>query len=149
MPSHPSSSSPAPPAIADLPKFSREVSVMAWIEDAYGNFLMVRQAQGKKLWTLPGGKVKATESLEAGLWREIDEEIGGQVRTAYPAAIFDRPEKRSLTILYRVTLIRQRFRVGNGKEISTIEFKPRRPTRSSPSAIYFCRLRERFGLGWR
>jgi ADP-ribose pyrophosphatase YjhB (NUDIX family) len=145
----PIQSSPSSPVPADLPKFSREVSVMAWIEDAYGNFLMVRQAQGKKLWTLPGGKVKATETLEAGLWREIEEEIGGQVRTAYPAAIFDRPEKRNLTVLYRVTLVRQRFRIGNGKEIATIEFKARRPTRSSPSAIYFCRLRERFGLGWR
>src|SRR3954452_14628556 len=103
----PSSSTSPDLAVPNLPKFSREVSVMAWIEDAYGNFLMVRQAQGKKLWTLPGGKVKATESLEAGLWREIEEEIGGQVRTAFPAAIFDRPEKRSLTVLYRVTLIRQ------------------------------------------
>ncbi|HEV7404306.1 MAG TPA: NUDIX hydrolase [Chthoniobacteraceae bacterium] len=144
------SSSASPQAIPpDLPKFSREVSVMAWIEDAYGNFLMVRQAQGKKLWTLPGGKVKATETLEAGLFREIEEEIGGQVRTAYPTAIFDRPEKRNLTVLYRVSLIRQRFRIGNTREIATIEFKARRPTRSSPSAIYFCRLRERFGLGWR
>lgn len=140
---------PAPPAAADLPKFSREVSVMAWIEDAYGNFLMVRQAHGKRLWTLPGGKVKATETLEAGLFREIEEEIGGQARAAYPIAIFDRPEKRNLTVLYRVSLIRQRFQIGNPKEISQIEFKPRRPTRSSPSAIYFCRLRERFGLGWR
>lgn len=149
MPIPPSLNSPTSIATADLPKFSREVSVMAWIEDAYGNFLMVRQAQGKKLWTLPGGKVKATETLEAGLAREIEEEIGGQVRTAYPTAIFDRPEKRNLTILYHVSLIRQRFRIGNTREIATIEFKARRPTRSSPSAIYFCRLRERFGLGWR
>src|SRR3954466_9549612 len=88
MPIQSSSSSPVHPAAPDLPKFSREVSVMAWIEDAYGNFLMVRQAQGKKLWTLPGGKVKATETLEAGLFRELEEEIGGQVRTAYPTAIF-------------------------------------------------------------
>src|SRR4051812_18224152 len=99
MPIPPSLSTSVPPATPNLPKFSREVSVMAWIEDAFGNFLMVRQAQGKKLWTLPGGKVKATETLEAGLRREIEEEIGGQVRTAFPAAIFDRPEKRNLTVL--------------------------------------------------
>ena len=74
------------------------------------------------------------------LGREIEEEIGGHVRTAYPTAIFDRPEKRNLTILYRVSLVRQRFRIGNPREIATVEFKARRPTRSSPSAVYFCRL---------
>jgi hypothetical protein len=35
---------------------------MAWIEDSDQNVLLVRQAGGLKLWTLPGGKVKRGES---------------------------------------------------------------------------------------
>jgi ADP-ribose pyrophosphatase YjhB (NUDIX family) len=35
---------------------TKEVSVTARIEDAGQNVLMVRQAAGLKLWTLPGGK---------------------------------------------------------------------------------------------
>jgi ADP-ribose pyrophosphatase YjhB (NUDIX family) len=42
---------------------TKEVSVMAWIEDSDQNILLVRQAAGLKLWTLPGGKVKRGESL--------------------------------------------------------------------------------------
>src|SRR6476619_5735957 len=79
----------------NLPKFSREVSVMAWIEDACGNLLMVRQAQGKRLWTLPGGKAKASEKLEAALKRELMEELGERIRSATPVAFFDRPRKRN------------------------------------------------------
>jgi ADP-ribose pyrophosphatase YjhB (NUDIX family) len=147
MPSPPTTP-PPPVEKSNLPKFSREVSVMAWIEDAYGNFLMVKQAGGKKLWTLPGGKVKANERIEVALERELKEEIGGEIRTACPVAVFDRPEKRNLTILYRVTLAKPRFRIGNRKEIAAVEFKTHRPSRSSPSAMYFCRLRERFNLVW-
>lgn len=132
---------------SDLPKFSREVSVMGWIEDACGNFLMVRQAQGKRLWTLPGGKVKATEKLEAALKRELLEEIGETVRTAHPIAMFDRPDKRNLTILFRVTLAKQRLRPGREEEISDVAFKATLPSNTSPSAAYFCRLRDRGGFG--
>src|SRR5258708_36183988 len=43
---------------------------MAWIEDSDRNVLLVRQAAGLKLWTLPGGKVKRGESLVKALERE-------------------------------------------------------------------------------
>src|SRR6266436_446503 len=42
---------------------TKEVSVMAWIEDAEQKVLFVRQAVGLRLRTLPGGKVKRGESL--------------------------------------------------------------------------------------
>ena len=46
---------------------TKEVSVMAWIEDAEQRVLLVRQAVGLRLWTLPGGKVKRGESLVKAL----------------------------------------------------------------------------------
>jgi 8-oxo-dGTP diphosphatase len=58
---------------------TKEVSVMAWIEDSDRNVLLVRQAAGLKLWTLPGGKVKRGESLVKALKREAYEETGLRV----------------------------------------------------------------------
>jgi ADP-ribose pyrophosphatase YjhB (NUDIX family) len=53
---------------------------MAWIEDSVQNVLLVRQAGGLKLWTLPGGKVKRGESLVKALKREVYEESGLRVQ---------------------------------------------------------------------
>lgn len=53
---------------------TKEVSVMAWIEDLDQNVLLVRQAAGLKLWTLPGCKVKRGESLLKALKREVYED---------------------------------------------------------------------------
>jgi 8-oxo-dGTP pyrophosphatase MutT (NUDIX family) len=47
---------------------------MAWIEDSDQNVLLVRQAAGLELWTLPGGKVKRGESLVKALKREVYQE---------------------------------------------------------------------------
>src|SRR5580693_4381380 len=49
---------------------TKEVSVMAWIEDAEQKVLLVRQAVGLRLWALPGGKVKRGESLVKALRRD-------------------------------------------------------------------------------
>jgi len=51
---------PQPPQ-PDLSKISREISAMAWIENEFGHLLLVRQAAGSRLWTLPGGKVRLKE----------------------------------------------------------------------------------------
>jgi len=49
------------------PPPTKEVSVMAWIEDPDRRVLLVHQAGGLELWTLPGGKVKRGESLVKAL----------------------------------------------------------------------------------
>ncbi len=53
------------------PIAAKEVSVLAWIQDAYGNVLLVQQANSRQLWSLPGGKVRAIEPLKLALRREI------------------------------------------------------------------------------
>ena len=73
---------------------AKEVSVLAWIQDAFSNVLLVRQTCGRQLWSLPGGKVRASEALAQALRREIKEEIGLTVKSAENLDIFDRPQKK-------------------------------------------------------
>jgi 8-oxo-dGTP pyrophosphatase MutT (NUDIX family) len=116
---------------------TKEVSVMAWVEDAFGHVLMVKQARGKKLWTLPGGKTKPRESLLSALKREIYEETGLNMSTAAPVDIYDRPKKSGVTILFRVLLKRSPLRPHRSREISTLAFRKEIPANSTPSAHYF------------
>jgi ADP-ribose pyrophosphatase YjhB (NUDIX family) len=109
---------------------------MAWIEDACGGVLFVRQAKGSRSWTLPGGKVKTGEALVNALRREVREETGAQIASAAPLDILDRPESASITILYRVLL-----KPGPVKprppEIEKIGIRRRLPKGSSAAATHF------------
>jgi 8-oxo-dGTP diphosphatase len=89
---------------ASKPRPIREVSVMAWITDAAGSVLFVRQAVGLRAWTLPGGKVKKKESLMNGLRREVQEETGLTAEVGDLLAFFDRPDKDTLTLLFAATV---------------------------------------------
>jgi len=120
---------------------TKQISVMAWIEDPYGQILMVRQAYAKKLWALPGGKVHHTEPVLTALKREVLEETGYRVAHAYPIDLFDRHQKSLLTILYRVLL----KPTANGKpigkpsprEISGMTWQNKLPRNCTPSARFF------------
>jgi len=59
----------------------------AVIERADGSFLLAQRPPGKVYagwWEFPGGKVEAGEAPERALARELHEELGIDVRTAYP-----------------------------------------------------------------
>ncbi len=122
----------------------KEISVIALIEDAFGNVLLVKQTVGKRLWTLPGGKVKAHESLDHALRREIHEELGLELKCASLVDIYDRPEKEAVSVLYRVTLEPGEFRP-RAAEIEQVAFRQRLPSNSTPSAKYFWKRAHRNG----
>ena len=59
----------------------------AVIERADGSFLLAQRPTGKVYagwWEFPGGKVEPGEAHERALARELHEELGIDVRTAYP-----------------------------------------------------------------
>jgi ADP-ribose pyrophosphatase YjhB (NUDIX family) len=119
---------------------AKEVSVLAWIQDAFSNVLLVRQVAGRQLWSLPGGKVRASEALARALRREIKEEIGLTVRSAENLDIFDRPQKSALAVLFRVTLRKGRLQI-HDEEIQEAAFFSELPSPATPSARYFWKRR--------
>jgi ADP-ribose pyrophosphatase YjhB (NUDIX family) len=118
---------------------SKEVSVMAWIQDSQSRVLLVRQTAGQKLWTLPGGKVRTRESLKDALYRELFEETGLRMQTESWIEIMDRPARGAIMILYEVKLLENTAAKGYqpGREISDVRYCMRLPQNASPSAIYF------------
>jgi ADP-ribose pyrophosphatase YjhB (NUDIX family) len=116
----------------------KEVSVMAWIEDEKGAVLFVRQALGRKQWTLPGGKVKQNESLKAALARELREETGLVPANSSYRHLYDRPKRGAITVLFRVIVKRLAIRlVFPTPEITEFAFFNRLPTGATVSARFF------------
>jgi ADP-ribose pyrophosphatase YjhB (NUDIX family) len=126
-----------------LPKIARtrptkEVSVMAWIEDVEQRVLLVRQAVGLRLWTLPGGKVKRGESLVKAIRRELYEETGLRVEIGSLLGVLDRRDKDAITLLFAAVPNNSSIKVKqNNREIERADFRASLPKKASPSAKYF------------
>jgi ADP-ribose pyrophosphatase YjhB (NUDIX family) len=117
---------------------TKEVSVMAWIEDANQNVLLVRQATALRQWTLPGGKVKRGESLVRALRREVYEETTLRVSVGSLLGVLDRQDKDAITLLFCAVPETPAPKVKHkDKEIAKMGFRARLPKKSSPSAKYF------------
>jgi 8-oxo-dGTP diphosphatase len=117
---------------------TKEVSVMAWIEDAEQKVLLVRQALGLRLWTLPGGKVKRGESLVKALKRELYEETGLHAQIGSLLGVLDRRDKDAITLLFAAVPKKRSIKVNqNNKEIEKAAFQTSLPKKASPSAKYF------------
>jgi len=110
---------------------------MGWIEDTFGKVLMVKQRRGRKLWSLPGGKVRANELLASAVAREICEETGFKVRSATACDYYDRHEKANLTVLYRILLKEGRAASVDSSEIESVAFRANPPKNSTPSLLFF------------
>ncbi len=115
---------------------AKEISVLAWIQDAYGNVLLIQQTTGKQLWSLPGGKVRSDEPIKAALRREIREEIGLTVVSAKVVDLFDRPQRRGLAILFLTKLRKGKLKL-RAKEIRDAAFVSKLPAKATPSVRYF------------
>jgi ADP-ribose pyrophosphatase YjhB (NUDIX family) len=123
----------------------KEVSVMAWIEDDEGSILLVRQAAGRRLWTLPGGKVKRSESLQQALKRETREETGLSVRADGLLYFYDRPKRGAITVLFKVSVKRRGVRMHfPDREIADLGFYDHLPVKATPSAKYFWKRHRMF-----
>ena len=117
---------------------TKEVSVMAWIEDSDQNILLVRQTAGLKLWTLPGGKVKRGESLVKALKREVYEETAMRVQVGSLLGVLDRRDKDAITLLFAAIVKNSSAKAKQRrKEIKDAGFRKSLPTKASPSAKYF------------
>ncbi|HVJ58570.1 MAG TPA: NUDIX hydrolase [Terrimicrobiaceae bacterium] len=125
-------------------KASKEVSVMAWIENQFGDVLLLKQVRGNKSWTLPGGKVRSRETIEDALRREVDEEIGLKIQPVAFLDLFDRSEKAVITFLYSAR-VKGHHGVMSPKrrEVAAAKFSSSLPTDATPSLRFFWkRLRE-------
>jgi ADP-ribose pyrophosphatase YjhB (NUDIX family) len=115
---------------------AKEISVLAWISDAFGQVFLVQQTAGRQLWSLPGGKVRSHEPIRLALRREIKEEIGLSVVSAKIIDVFDRPQKGALAILFQVVLRKGPIKL-EAKEIKDSAFVKKLPAKSTPSVRYF------------
>lgn len=73
-----------------------------------GSFLLAQRPKGKiwaGYWEFPGGKVEAGESAREALVRELREELGIEVETAYPwiTRVFTYPHATVRLSFFRVT----------------------------------------------
>lgn len=65
----------------------REITAVAGILWRDGEFLAVERPEGKIMagyWEFPGGKIEAGETAMDALYRELAEELGVTVRSAFP-----------------------------------------------------------------
>ncbi len=87
---------------------SRVEVVVAVLVDRQGRYLLTQRPSGKAYagyWELPGGKVEPGETLRAALVREIREELGVEIRDAFPwiTRQFEYPHAFVRLRFYRVT----------------------------------------------
>jgi 8-oxo-dGTP diphosphatase len=97
-----------PNTAADRASIPRVEVVAAIIERPDGAFLMANRPEGRVYagwWEFPGGKIEVGESLQHALARELHEELGITVHTAYPwiTREFDYEHARVRLNFFRVT----------------------------------------------
>jgi len=128
----------AKPAQSGKFKAVKEVSVMVWIENQFGDVLLLKQSRGNKFWTLPGGKVRIRESLLGALRREVSEETGLKIQSVVLSHVFDRSQKGVLAFLYRARIKgRKDIVYPKLNEIETAQFSASLPKTPTPSLRYF------------
>lgn len=80
----------------EQPRF--RVGVFAVIERD-GRYLLARRAD-IGWWNLPGGGLEYDESVEAGLAREVREEIGAEIEIIRLLGVYSKPRKREIVLSF-------------------------------------------------
>lgn len=96
--------------------------VTAALFESQGRILLARRKPGRhmgSLWEFPGGKVDPGESAEAGLARELAEELGVAVRVGpfVGSVRFQVEAQRYELLLYRVEHLSGEFQLHEHEEI--------------------------------
>ena len=81
----------------ETPRFVIAALVFIQHEDA---ILLVKQAYGRRCWSLPGGVVEYGESVDQAAIREVKEETGLDIRLRRVVGIYSKPEEHSLAITF-------------------------------------------------
>lgn len=95
----------------------------AILQRADGSFLLAQRPADKiwaGYWEFPGGKIEAGESPRVALKRELREELGVQVVTAYPwlTRVFEYPHATVRLHFFRVTAWRGELHPHEGQQFS-------------------------------
>lgn len=77
----------------------------AVILDDRGRVLLAHHTYRKRPWGLPGGLVNSSEQPEAGLVRELREELGVEAQVGQVLSAETNPATHQLTLYYRATLL--------------------------------------------
>lgn len=98
----------------------------ALIQDEAGRYLITRRREGTHLaglWEFPGGKRHASESPEACLRRELEEELGGpfEVGDRVETVRWEYPEKTVLIHFYRCRLASGAIEPQEGQALAWVE----------------------------
>ena len=67
--------------------------------------LLVKQNDGEKFWSLPGGAVEMGESLEQAAVREVHEETGLAVRIQRVVGLYSKPDEASVAVAFEATVV--------------------------------------------
>ena len=81
------------------------IGVFSLVRNADGHILLVRQAYGEGLWTLPGGRLEAGEDPTAGAVRETWEEARVSTRIAGFLGTYVMPFRGNLVLAFVAEVI--------------------------------------------
>ena len=67
--------------------------------------LLVRQREGERYWTLPGGAVEPGEPVDQAAIREVREETGLEVRLLRLVGLYSKPEDGALAVTFEAEVV--------------------------------------------
>jgi len=120
----------------------RKLGVFALIRNRKREVLLVRQKNGKKYWSLPGGKMALRERILATLRRELLEETGYRVVPVDLAMVLSREVQNYLVLVFHCRTRGKHFpSFEKHTEIAELRYFPTNelPSPLSPQARAFFR----------